>query len=187
MQDSDLGWIRNVMRVAGMECNASPNVDRWGLDFAIREWIGDRSSGQLGYYRKKAAEKISRNRRTERFATVVLWVSIVAFALFVFATDDIADSIRDPVVILMGVLLLFFGVRQSYAFSTADPELVKQYEFMHRTFSRAYRRIERSADDEERRRVLRLLGETALDEHAEWILMHRERSVDEGELWRMTG
>jgi len=187
MQDSDLGWIRNVMRVAGMECNASPNKDKSGLDLAIREWIGDRSSGQLGYYRKKVAEKISRNRRTDRFATIVLWVSVVAFALFVFATDDIANSARGPIVILMGVLLLFFGVRQSYAFSIADFELIKQYEFMHRTFSRAYQRIERSTDDDERRRVLRLLGETALEEHAEWILMHRERSVDNGELWRMSG
>jgi len=187
MQDSDLGWIRNVMRVAGMECNASPNKDKSGLDFAIREWIGDKSSGQLGYYRKKAAEKISRNRRTERLATIVLWVSVVAFALFVFATADIANSVRGPVVILMGVLLLLFGIRQSYSFSVADFELIKQYEFMNRTFSRAYLRIERSTDDEERRRVLRLLGEAALEEHAEWILMHRERSVDEGELWRMTG
>ena len=187
MQDSDLGWIRNVMRVAGMECNASPNEDRSGLDYAIREWIGDENGGQLGYYRKKAAEKISRNGRTERLATVVLWVSVVAFALFVFASDDIANSVRGPVVILMGVLLLSFGIRQSYAFSVADFELIKQYEFMYRTFSRAYRRIELSTDDDERRRVLRLLGEAALEEHAEWILMHRERSVDEGEIWRMTG
>jgi len=187
MQDSDLGWIRNVMRVAGMECNASPNTNRSGLEFVIRVWIGDRASGQLGYYRRKAAEKISRNSRTERFATIVLWASVVAFALFVFATNDIANYVRGPVVILMGVLLLFFGVRQSYAFSIADFELIKQYEFMHRTFSRASLRIERSTDDDERRRVLRLLGETALEEHAEWILMHRERSVDEGELWRMTG
>jgi len=111
----------------------------------------------------------------------------VAFALFVFATADIANSVRGPVVILMGVLLLLFGIRQSYSFSVADFELIKQYEFMNRTFSRAYLRIERSTDDEERRRVLRLLGEAALEEHAEWILMHRERSVDEGELWRMTG
>ncbi|MDH3545802.1 MAG: hypothetical protein OEN22_01800, partial [Gammaproteobacteria bacterium] len=187
MQDADLGWIRNVMRVAGMECNASPNEDKNGLDFSIREWIGDAANGQLGYYKKKAAEKIARNRRTERFATIVLWVSVVAFALFVFASDEITERVRDPVVIVMGVLLFAFGIRHSYAFSVADFELIKQYEFMYRTFSRAYRRIERSTDDDERRRVLRLLGEAALEEHAEWILMHRERSIDEGEIWRMTG
>jgi hypothetical protein len=187
MQDSDLGWIRNVMRVAGLECDVSPNLDKPGLYFAISEWIGDETSGQLGYYRRKATEKIARNKRTERFAGIVLWVSVSAFALFVFASDELAHSVRGPVVILMGVLLLSIGIRQSYGHSIADFELIKQYEFMFRTFSKAYRRIKQSDNDEERRRILRLVGDVALDEHAEWILMHRERSINEGEVWRMTG
>lgn len=187
MQDADLGWIRNVMRVSGMECDAAPNTDAAGLEYSIREWIGDDSSGQLGYYRRKAREKIGRSRRTERFASVVLWVSVAAFGLFVFASDDIAAMAHDPVVILMGVLLLAVGVRQSYSFSVADFELIKQYEFMFRTFSKAHRRIARSEDEEEQRRILKLVGDAALEEHAEWILMHRERSISEGELWRMTG
>jgi hypothetical protein len=187
MQDADLGWIRNVMRVAGMECDATPNLDTTGLDFAMREWIGDENKGQLGYYRRKATEKISRHQRTERFAKIGLWVSFVAFALFIFASPDIADRVRDPIVILMGVFLLTVGVRQSYAFSVADYELIKQYEFMNRAFTKARQRLELSETDEERRRVLKVLGDTALNEHSEWILMHRERAPDESEIWRMTG
>jgi hypothetical protein len=180
MQDSDLGWIRNVMRVAGMECDVVSNRSKAGLDYAIRNWIGDGTSGQ-------PAEKIGRNRRTERFASIVVWVSVVAFALFVFASDSVADAARGPMVILMGILLLSIGVRQSYGHSVADFELIKQYEFMFRTFKKAFRRINQSDSDEERRRILRLVGDAALEEHAEWILMHRERSVSEGEIWRMTG
>ena len=187
MQDADLGWIRNVMRVAGMECNVAPNADPAGLEYAIRSWIGDESSGQLGYYRRKGSEKVTLQRYTERLASVVLWVSFVAFALFVFASTDVADRVRDPMVILMGVLLLGVGVRQSYSFSVADAELIKQYEFMFRAFSKARRRIDQCSDDEERRRVLKVLGDAALEEHSEWILMHRERAPDEGEIWRMTG
>jgi hypothetical protein len=187
MQDAELGWIRNVMRVSGMECDVAPNRDPAGLEFSIREWIGDQKSGQLGYYRRKAIEKIGRNRRTERLAGTVLWISAAAFALFVFASDEIAALAHDPVVILMGVLLLAVGVRQSYSFSIADFELIKQYEFMFRTFSKAHRRIARSDNEEEQRRILKLVGDAALEEHAEWILMHRERSMSEGELWRMTG
>jgi hypothetical protein len=186
-QDPDLGWIRNVMRVAGTECDASPSRDPAGLEFAIREWIGDDQSGQLGYFRRKAGERIERNRVTDQAAMVVLWVSIAAIALFIFATDDLADRVRDPIVILMGILLLSIGIRQSYAFSTADSELVKQYEFMYRIFRNARRRIDATDDPEEKRRVLRVLGEAALEEHAEWILMHRERSIDQGEIWRMGG
>jgi hypothetical protein len=82
-------------------------------------------------------------------------------------------------------MLLFVGVRQSYSFSIADAELIKQYEFMFRIFSNARRRIDATDDKEEIRRVLRLLGDAALGEHAQWILMHRERSLDQGEVFRM--
>jgi len=187
MQDSDLGWIRNVMRVAGMECNVKPYTDPQGLEYVISSWIGDGQSGQLGYYRRKGLEKVTRQRNTTRLSSAVVWVSFVAFALFVFASTEIANSVRDPMVVLMGVLLLVAGVRQSYVFSIADAELIKQYEFMFRAFSKARSRIDACKDDEERRRVLKVLGDAALEEHAEWILMHRERASDEGELWRMSG
>jgi hypothetical protein len=58
---------------------------------------------------------------------------------------------------------------------------------MFRAFSNARRRIDMSSDEAERRRILKVLGDAALEEHAEWILMHRERAADEGEIWRMTG
>jgi len=187
MQDSDLGWIRNVMRVAGMECDVKTYIDSRGLDFVIRNWIGDDHSGQLGYYRRKGLEKVARQRFTDRLAAVVVWVSFVAFALFVFASHDITEMVRDPLVVFMGVLLLVTGIRQSYVFSIADAELIKQYEFMFRAFSKARQRIDQCRDDDERRRVLKVLGDAALEEHAEWILTHRERASDEGEIWRMTG
>ncbi len=187
MQDPDLGWIRNVMRVAGMECDVKPNTERSGLDFAINAWIGDEDNGQLGYFRRRGTEKVKRQRFTDRLAAAVLWVSFAGFALFVFASDDIADLVRSPLVVFMGILLLVTGVRQSYTFSIADAELIKQYEFMFRAFSKAKRCIDQSGDDDERRRVLKVLGDAALEEHAEWILTHRERASDEGEIWRMTG
>jgi len=52
---------------------------------------------------------------------------------------------------------------------------------MHRIFHNAKRRIDAAEDDVERRRILKLLGDAALEEHAEWILMHRERSIDQKE------
>jgi hypothetical protein len=45
-QDPDLGWIRNVMRVAGTECDVRPSRDPAGVQFAFAEWIGCEKSGQ---------------------------------------------------------------------------------------------------------------------------------------------
>ncbi|MDH3719145.1 MAG: hypothetical protein OES79_13590, partial [Planctomycetota bacterium] len=57
-QDPELGWIRNIMRVAGTECDVNRNTDLAGLEFVIREWIGDEKSGQLGYFATKSSQRI---------------------------------------------------------------------------------------------------------------------------------
>jgi hypothetical protein len=184
-QDPELGWIRNVMRVAGTRCDAAPSITEAGLQFALKEWIGDDNTGQLGYYRKKVRERVRKNRFTENLGTVSLMTSVVVVVLFVVAGSSIPDSLRDPLIVAMGAMLLLFGVRQGYAFSTAEKELIKQYEFMLRIFHNARRRIDNASDVIEQRQVLQALGGSALDEHAEWILMHRDRSPDQSEIWRM--
>jgi hypothetical protein len=186
-QDPDLGWIRNVMRVAGTECDASGYREAAGLEFALREWLGDANSGQLGYFRRKGDQRVRRFRRAERGAQVSFWVGFAILAFFILMTTEMEDVLRDPVIVLMGIMLLVVGVGQSYSVSVADGELIKQYEFMFRIFSNARRRIDATQDDEEKRRILRILGEAALGEHAQWILMHREKSLEQGEIFRMGG
>ena len=184
-QDPELGWIRNVMRVAGARCDAAPNTNPAGLDFALRNWIGDNDNGQLGYYRKKARERVLKHRFTERLGLASLLTSVAVVVLFAFAGPDVPDNMIDPLMVVMGTMLLLFGVRKGYAYSTAEKELIKQYEFMLRIFHNARRRLDDAVDIAEQRQILLALGGSALDEHAEWILMHRDRSVDQGEIWRM--
>ena len=97
------------------------------------------------------------------------------------------DAMSDQLMVLMGSVLLLVGIRQGYAYSTAENELIKQYEFMLRIFNNARRRLDGADSNKERRQILRALGGSCLDEHAEWILMHRERSIDQTEIWRMGG
>ena len=185
-QDPELGWIRNVMRVAGTHCDVQPHMQPDGLDFVIREWIGDRNSGQLGYFSKKSAERVGRNRLTERLGLASLITSVVVVLVFVFASSVLPDKWYDPLMVLMGMMLLLYGIRQGYAYATAEKDLIKQYEFMLRIFHNARRRLENAVDLAEQRQILLALGGSALDEHAEWILMHRDRSIDESEIWRMS-
>jgi hypothetical protein len=186
MQDPDLGWIRNVMRVAGTECDVTPNPDPAGVEFAIREWIGDADGGQLGYFRRKTAERVARRRATESLSSIGLFASLAALLLLVLVDSAALDWLRVPVVYGVGCLLLAIGIRQSYAKATAESEIIKQYEFMLRTFGNARRRIDEAESAEERRRVLKILGDAALEEHAEWILMHRQRSIDPRDVVRLS-
>ena len=186
MQDPDLGWIRNVMRVAGTECDARPSNDRAGLEFVIREWIGDETSGQLGYYARKSAERALKRDATQRIGQIGLWASAATLAILMFIGAGIPDAVRAPLTYGMGCVLLAVGIRQSYAKSTAESELIKQYDFMHRIFANARRRIDTAEDDFERRRILKLLGDAALEEHAQWILMFRERAVDQQDVVKLS-
>jgi hypothetical protein len=181
MQDTELGWIRNVMRVAGTECDVRPNLDPAGLQFTLREWIGDDKSGQLGYYGRKSKLRIREHAKTLQIGRIGVWVTIVALAALLFVGSGIPTDVKTPVVYTMGAVLLMVGVRQSYAKSTAEAELIKQYEFMYRIFHNARRRIDEADNDGDRRRLLKVLGDSALEEHAQWILIHRERSIDEKE------
>jgi hypothetical protein len=186
-QDPELGWIRNVMRVAGTRCDAHPETSRKSLNFVLREWIGDSNSGQLGYYRRKADERLTKSRNTEILSKIGLLVSALVVIAMIFFDQSMPDAMSDQLMVLMGSVLLLVGIRQGYAYSTAENELIKQYEFMLRIFNNARRRLDGADSNKERRQILRALGGSCLDEHAEWILMHRERSIDQTEIWRMGG
>jgi hypothetical protein len=111
---------------------------------------------------------------------------LVVIAIIIFGAS-MPDPALNQLMVLMGSILLLVGIRHGYAFSTAESELIKQYEFMLRIFSNARRRLEIAKSNKERRLILRALGGSALDEHAQWILMYRERSIDQAEIWRMGG
>ena len=184
-QDPELGWIRNIMRVAGTRCDATPETSKKALRFVLREWIGDDNTGQLGYYRKKSVQRAAESRVTERFSRLGLGVTVVIVLTVLFAGESLPETIADMMIAGMGTVLLLVGIRQGYAYSTGEQELTKQYEFMLRIFYNARRRLGNADSNKERRQILRALGGSCLDEHAEWILMNRDRSIDNNEIWQM--
>lgn len=111
-----------------------------------------------------------------------LWGGIAVAIALAFFLDAIGENMQVPLIVLMGILPLIAGVAETYTQRKADRELTKQYQFMAHVFSNARRRINEAADDDERREVLQGLGDAALSEHAEWILIHRERQPETGQL-----
>jgi hypothetical protein len=185
-QDVELGWIRNVMRVAG-----HGGVDRFGgrppggLPFAIREWVGDPDSGpegQLGYYTRKIDERVHHSRLTARVGMVCLWAGIAVTLVLALGGDRLGESAGSFLIVLMGILPLIAAVREAYAQKKAEKELIKQYVFMSRIFRNARHKLDEAQTDGAKRQILKALGNASLDEHAEWILIHRERPLEQGSL-----
>lgn len=185
LQDAEVGWIRNTMRIAGTLSDAMPHRQTDAVDIVINEWVGNEGGGQLGYYRTKADERLTKNKLTAALGKLSLATSAAVVVLFLVAGESLPEPYVDPLMVLMGVTLLLFGVRHAYAYAIAEQELIKQYEFMLRIFAYAAKRLGLTGDDRRRRQILMALGSSALDEHAQWILMHRERSVNQTEIWRI--
>ena len=179
-QDVELGWIRNVMRSAGLESElASPMRERDALERVIAEWVGESGkSGQLHYYERRVAQRTRLHRVTETLGSLSLWLGIgISVFLAVFFLRLSQDT-KTELVALMAAVSIIAAVREAYAYRKADKELIKQYRFMCRIFASAREALDRARDPFERREILRALGEAALAEHAEWTLMHRERPLE---------
>ncbi len=183
-QDVDLGWIRHAMRQASMDrVRGQPPEPGWVV-WVIEQWIGEavRGQGQLAYYSRKQVHNTSRFRRTRMLGNLCLWAGImIAVLLFFLGTDGDGEQ-RRALLVLMGVLPLVAGIWNAYSHKKAEKELIKQYGFMSRVFRKARKLLDETADITFQRQVLRALGQAALDEGAEWLLMHRERPLEHGRL-----
>ncbi|MDB6163420.1 MAG: hypothetical protein JWL98_852, partial [Xanthomonadaceae bacterium] len=179
-QDVELGWIRNVMRGASLDGILQPTiVSPAQMAEVIEEWIGTtQSPGQLQYYAATAARRARLHAVAKLIGNACLWLGIgISLLLAVFARQ-IDGRMQNLLVAAMGVLSVAVAVHEAYVYKKADKELIKQYRFMHRIFSAARHRLKTAANLREQQHILRVLGEAALAEHAEWTLMHRERPLE---------
>ena len=92
-----------------------------------------------------------------------------------------ADA-KNDLVVVMAIFSIVAGVRAAYAYKKADKELIKQYRYMQRIFGAARDALDRAADANAQRAILRLLGDAALAEQVEWALMHRQRPLEHNRL-----
>jgi hypothetical protein len=184
-QDAELEWIRNVMRIASLRrrARAGPSTPG-GLNQAIERWIGDplkeTDNSQITYYAQKSSERNQLRRITVAIGRTCLWAGIAVAVVLALFQNVLGTEVRSLLIVLMGILPLVAGVREAYAHKKAEKEVIKQYQFMHKLCQNAARRLDRAETTEEKLNILKVLGHAALDEHAEWILMHRERPLEHG-------
>jgi hypothetical protein len=179
-QDVDLGWIRHVMRNVSLARSRDETPAEGWVDWVICEWVGDeeKQTGQLSYYQSKEMEKTRRFKRTTNLGKLALTVGVLIAVVLALAGDGLSESQHNLLLVLMGIFPLIAGVRDAYSHKKAEKELIKQYRFMRGVLANAKRLLDASEDLEFRRKVLRALGNAALEEDAEWILMHRERPLE---------
>lgn len=182
-QDVELSWIRHAMRGAGLLRDAGWRADAAWLDWVVAHWIGDRDGGggQLQYYRQGTRQRERALRWTAALGHAALAGGLLG-ALLLLVLAPAMTSLRQPLLLAMGLLPLLAGIREAYSYKKADKELIKQFRFMTRLFESCNLRLRQVRGEAQTRQLLLALGRACLEEHAEWILLHRERPLEHGQL-----
>lgn len=177
----ELGWIRNIMRTATIDGLLNPNANTEPqIEAVIEQWIGDSEhSGQLQYYSKSSEKRMRLRNRSEMIGHSLLWLGIALSLVLVMFSQLLQDELQNIMIASLGALSVAAAIHEAYVYKIADKVMIKQYHYMHRIFSSALQRIGACNNANEQRQILRTLGEAALVEHAEWTLMHRERSLQD--------
>ena len=183
-QDVDLSWIRHAMRGTGLLRDEAFRADSAWLQCVIARWVGPsqpghaRGGGQTAYFRDGGARRERAYRLTTLLGEIALAGGLAGAVALLVGDDHLGASLRSQLLLAMGLLPLLAGIRESFYYKNADKELIKQFRFMRRLFESCRWRLDRARDDAESRHLLRALGCACLEEHAEWILLHRERPLD---------
>jgi hypothetical protein len=173
-QELELGWIRNMLRVAGQRDDATDEVpSELGVEIAVRDWVGS----QLNYFRRRWPQLLVGHRITglldrTSFAAGLLLAGWLALAQLFFERQP-----TNGLIALMGFLPVVAWLLQHFAQRTSGGELISQYQFMERVLSNAQRQLLVASSASERRRILRELGNALLRENSQWVLRLRERPI----------
>jgi hypothetical protein len=182
-QDIELGWVRNVMRSAGLFGHAWPALrNEAALRGVIDEWVGDASHGEFGYYRVRTEQRERSHRINETIGAMCLLAGIFISVALAVLVHRLSVDAKNNLIVVMAIFSIFAAVREAYSFRKADRELIRQYRFMERVFGNARTALDKADDADEQREILRALGEASLAEHVEWAVMHRQRPLEAGKM-----
>ncbi len=183
-QDVDLSWIRHAMRGTGLLRDENSDADAAWLAWVVRHWIGDGqgNGGQLEYFRRGGELRERAYRWTTRLGQWALLAGLAGAVALLVAGPRLSSGAQQSLVMAMGLLPLLAGIREAYSHKKADKELIKQFRFMQRLFASCRERLLLAGSDAETRALLLALGRACLEEHAEWILLHRDRPLDASQL-----
>lgn len=183
-QDVELSWIRHAMRGTSLMRDEPFQPDSRWLSWVVEHWIGDRkgSGGQLQYYRLGTLRHEKAFQWTTRLGEVALAGGLLGGVTLLLGNEGMVVRMQQPLLLAMGMLPLLAGIREAYSYKKADKELIKQFRFMSRLFESCSERLQHAKSEAETRQLLLALGRACMEEHAKWILLHRERPLKHAEL-----
>jgi hypothetical protein len=197
MQQSELQWIRLALRTAYLVFSAEETISESPRHPECLDWI----RGQWRYYYAASRREARRDRRYKRITAVATALAIVVsgaagvalaaatgFQLgsihwagvsipWIKSHNDLVTYLATVPMALAGLMALLM---RSFSEHEAYSENTRRYQRMFVVFDFALRRLHKIYDrgyEGDAAAVIGELGHEALTEHADWLILHRERPL----------
>jgi hypothetical protein len=175
MQQTNLQWIRSVLRVIYVlhaSAEATDGVDR------VRNWIVVQRRYFEEHSRIESRGGNVVTKSTGILAAASVLASLAILGLTIANARNVAGPFFPDIGLAASCAALSVAIGRSYGRTRAYSENANRYQRMFLVFDRALGILDAAPDDEPQTRALaRELGRVALAEHAEWLLMQRERPI----------
>jgi hypothetical protein len=195
-QRTELDWIRNGLRAWRLRTYLAPtSVELNRKDYlkaVQRLWLG----AQLKYFKWATEANEKRLKRMENWKHLCFWSFLLtAAAMFVAVmihqflpnycrhphTDYEEPPWLSPMIILVDLFLVAGALFHHYIQQRAFTQHIKQFRRMETVFGLAQEFLHQRLDADDlagARQCLRKLGQEALSENGDWVLLHRERPME---------
>lgn len=198
-QRGALEWIRNALRAWDTESSANEAreavegllPDR--LAYVARNWVFE----QRNYFASKARREQATLEDEEKKIEWLVRVSVAMALLLavvltvplivpIHALEAVKHWVEEPlthglVMVVIVTLAVVAGLRHGYNQQMARSEHAKQFGRMSELFDAAQTHLSAQLDAgklEHGAALLRELGQEALEENGDWVLLHRERPLE---------
>lgn len=205
-QRSELDWIRNSIRVANLLCDESIEQNppeslgdavsnRYRL--IVKQWVEDQASWFARATGRDQRKLEAHGQWVHRFFVAGMGLALLLFLLqFLQLLPQYSQWISslplinlllvkipliELLIVLMTSVLALAALREGYTDKMAYTEEIKQYERMSHLFGLASRHLKEALEQhkpEEAERLIRELGEEALAENGDWVMLHRARPIN---------
>jgi hypothetical protein len=193
-QRSELDWIRNCFRgwdvLSDFDLDEPDSAEKLSASIAEvrRCWIAD----QQKYFRDASERDEKRLQWLEVWQYVLVGIALLVGAVIFGVVlqqswpkllhegffAEFSYKWTERFIILMDAALAGAALVHSYGNSMAYREHAKQYKRMENIFSYVSQILASVKNPETACQYMKKLGEEALRESADWVLLHRERPLD---------
>lgn len=185
-QRSELDWIRNGFRgwnvAEGCQDpekpdSSDPDDQRNRLGFVRKYWIDD----QQGYFRRAAERKVNYHECIDRLGLICIGGVVVLGMVLLFLPSSKYECYFNPLAIALEALLAAAALLHHFNNRLAYAEHAKQYHRMDSLFAHGSdllgQFLERQ-DYKNARICVNKVGDEALTENGDWLLLRRERPLE---------